>query len=700
MTPTLSHSAKTTIHRALGGMLLGLALAPHPGSAAEAKVDFIHQVWPILKDSCLECHGSEKQKGKLRLDHRTEAFKGGKNGPVIQPGKAEESALYRRLLLPKTDDERMPNEGDPLPPEKLNLIRDWINQGATWPEESPSPTLTTSKTSKPHRRTDLEYSDAELQPADRPVSEVIDHYIEARLAASGVEPAPAAEDATQLRRLTLDLAGRIPLATEARAYADCADPKKREQTIDRLLSSPWFTRHLATELNLLLRGADATGPDLRSYLLKAVQEKRPWLQIFRELLGETPETPGPEQFLTKRLADPDLLTRDLSAVLFGINLSCCQCHTHPYVETLTQDYFVGMKNFFTRSYEFQGTLREKQFAPGQVEYKTPAGKTMSVGLKFINGSAVDAPQPNVRDLAKAIQDENKRIEDLKKNFEKTKEYPPEVFFSVRRQFVQTAERSENQRLLARSIVNRIWHRYLGYGLVMRVDQMHSENPPSHPELLAWLTRDFIAHNWDLRRLIRGIVSSRCYGRSTRWASNTPPPKDQFAVANLRPLTPMQFGLSVVLLGNSEFSTPRIGEKGEELDRRISQLETNAVAAFEAVIDPPRDGFQIDMDEPLGMSNDPDRLRLISSQLAGHLLKQPTRRAQIETAVWEILGRAPSEREYELLGRHLTRQSTVAQNERAEQAAAANAISSDITSRSAIDQLVWTLVAGAEFRFNH
>lgn len=771
------------IRRLVGILWSVLAMLDvHAAPPPVADVDFEKRVLPILKEACFECHGPGKQKGRLRLDQRDAAFRGGKNGPAIVPGHSDRSELYRRIRLPKDHEDRMPSEGDPLPADKVDVIRDWINAGAPWfGEDGKSPGSATN--APPAReKTDLELTDSDLLPPDRQIADVIDFYIGAKLVAAGVPSAPPADDATLLRRLTLDLAGRIPSRAEAEAYVQSKDARKRVEVTEQLLQSPWSLRHAATEFNALLRGVDGSGPDLRPYLLKAVRENRPWNRIFREILGEDPDSLGPEQFVTKRLGDPDLLTRDISAVLFGINLSCCQCHTHPYVSSLTQDYFLGMKNFFSRSYEFQGTLREKAFGPNSVDYKSESGQVKKVGLKFITGLVVEAPQPNVRDLAQAIQAENKRIEDLKKNFEKAKEFPPDPFFSLRREFVRTASQPDSQRLLARSIVNRLFVRFHGQPLVTRADQMHSENPASHPELLAWLTRDFMTNQFDLRRLIKGIVSSQTYSRSSRWDGPAPvPPSTLFAVASLRPLTPMQFGASILFLGNSDFSqTTGTNESVESLEKKIDALEQAALSAFDVILRRPTDGFQADIDEPLGLSNNPERLKLIGARLRPALEKLSDRQEQVETAVWTILGRAPRHEDFELLENYLTRHSTVAENERAELASAGGAerrrirhaqqrlaeielamstlnkreaaltpnaastqesqgpekpdttpapeesdsdrqrraltaeldqvkgpasatppaIVADITSRAALDQMIWSLVTSAEFRFNH
>ncbi len=101
---------------------------------ADTKVDFVKDIQPILAKSCLQCHGAEKQKGDLRLDSKEAAMKGGKDGVVIVAGQADKSDLYRRVSLPDGSDDIMPNKGDPLTKAQTDLIKDWINQGAVWPE--------------------------------------------------------------------------------------------------------------------------------------------------------------------------------------------------------------------------------------------------------------------------------------------------------------------------------------------------------------------------------------------------------------------------------------------------------------------------------------------------------------------------------------------------------------------------------------
>jgi Planctomycete cytochrome C len=101
---------------------------------AIAAVDFKGAVAPILQEKCIECHGPEKQKGKLRLDSKADAFKGGKSGVDIKPGDGAGSDLVRRLQLPKSDDDHMPPEGDPLSAAQIDALKQWIAEGANWPD--------------------------------------------------------------------------------------------------------------------------------------------------------------------------------------------------------------------------------------------------------------------------------------------------------------------------------------------------------------------------------------------------------------------------------------------------------------------------------------------------------------------------------------------------------------------------------------
>jgi hypothetical protein len=241
-----------------------------------------------------------------------------------------------------------------------------------------------------------------------------------------------------------------------------------------------------------------------------------------------------------------------------------------------------------------------------------------------------------------------------------------------------------ERFFAPAIVNRVWYRLLGYGLVSPVDQMHSENPPSHPELLAWLARDLQSHDYDLKRLVRGIVMSETYARSTRWEDGARPDPSLFAVLQPRVLTPRQYAISLRLASSNPDAYPADATQREDWARQIDALERSA-AGFASLIEVPRgEDFQISVTEALLFSNS-DRverefLRDGSDTLVGKLktLAQPGE--QVETAFWAILSRPPDEEERKLFVEYLE-----ARRDRPVEG---------------LQQVVWILLAGTEFRFNH
>jgi len=513
----------------------------------------------------------------------------------------------------------------------------------------------------------------DLLPPDRPIGEVIDHYIDAKLRQAKVAPAPA-DAATIVRRLYLDLVGRIPAAPEARLHAD--KPLDTAKLIAELVSSPAFARHNANEFDVLLRNGNPAAPSVRPYLLEAFRENRRWDAMFRDLIGASDrrEKTRPEEFVLKRLKDPDALARDVSSVFFGLNITCAQCHRHPDIKDLTQDYFFGMRAFFAASYDFQGNLLERRYVK-LGDFKDKKGDTRKVSMLFLSGARAETETLPEKELAEAIQAEAKLIQERAKDYAKTKELPPVPEFGGRKRLARVALDEANRDLFARSIVNRLWYRFYGHGLVMRVDQMHANNEASHPELLAWLARDLVEHDYDLRRLITGVVSSRAYARSSAWKGDAPS-RGLFAVANVRPLTPAQWSLSHRVASDPE--AYKFGGPEDARQQRLDALESK-VTTF-SFIEPPREELRLGIDEPLRLSNDEAVLRLTGDKLVPALLKLKDARTQIDEAVWAVLSRPATADEYDLFTEYLGRRKGKPED--------------------ALRQMVWALVNSPEFRFNH
>ncbi|HEX8204230.1 MAG TPA: DUF1549 domain-containing protein, partial [Isosphaeraceae bacterium] len=496
------------------------------------------------------------------------------------------------------------------------------------------------------------------------------------LSRDGISPASPADDATIIRRLTLDLAGRIPTAAESRAYLESTDPRKRVRLVDRLMASPGFVRHLATELDALMM-AGVKG-SLRDYLARALAEGRSWDRIFREVIlpdATDAAQQGAAPFLRQRVKDLDRLATEVSTTFFGVNISCAQCHDHPLVSDWTQDHFYGMKAFLARTFENGEFLGERGY--GVVTYKTTDGEERRARMMFLTGRVVDEP-PGGEPSKEEQKQEKERLERAKKE----KVPPPRPGFSARAQLVEVALSPGERDYFARSIVNRTWHRLFGRGLVMPLDQMHEANAPSHPELLAWLARDTAEHGYDLRRLIRGLVLSQCYARGSRWEGGEVPRASSFAVAAVRPLTPMQLATSLALATADPARLPA-DIQPEEAETRIEALEAGARGLAPA-FGPAGDDRQIGVSEAL-LFNNGERIAqgLLTDapdRLVGRLKAIEDPNQLIDVSVRNVLSRSPDDEELHALGSYL--------RDRADRPVEARR------------QLVWALLTCSEFRFNH
>jgi hypothetical protein len=517
----------------------------------------------------------------------------------------------------------------------------------------------------------------DLLSPEKSVEEAIDHYIGAKLQSKSITPAPLADDANLLRRTLLDLHGRPPTAAEVKAYQQNGDAAKRRELVEKLMAAPAFARQQAAAFDaLLMRG---TNGSLRGYLLEAFRENKSWEKIVRELLvgqENDAEQKGAITFVKARAKDQDKLTAEASSLLFGVNVSCAQCHDHPLVSDWKQDHYFGMKSFFARTFENGDFIGEKEY--GLVEFKTTAGESKKAQLMFLTGQVYDEPESKEPD-DKAKKAEKESLEKLKK--EKKAPEPPS--YSRRAKLAEIAVSPEANSFVSRSIVNHVWNRLLGRGLVMPVDQLHSENLPSHPELLAWLARDLQTHNYDLARLIRGIVLSDAYARSSRWESNEKRPSDDyFAVGLVRPLAPWQYGttLKVATVNPDQFPADLAGEA---LDGKMQGLEASG-RGFADKFELPGDDFQVSIDEALQFSNaartSQELLRIDGNTLLGKLKSIDDNKEAATLAVWNIFGRAPADEELQALEQYL-----LSRADRRE---------------AGLQQMVWALLTSSECRFNY
>ena len=352
-------------------------------------VDFAKDVYPVLQRACFECHGSEKQKGDLRLD--TNAALKHKS---IVAGKPEQSDLLRRVALPKEDKEAMPRRGDRLKPAEIENLKAWIAGGAKWPENVA--TLKHWAYVKPVRPALPSVKNAAWSRGD------IDRFILAKIEAAGLQPSPEATPAALIRRLSLDLTGLPPSVKDVEAFektcASGVDAKAYEALVDRLLSSKEFGVRWARPWLDVARYADSHGyqrDDLRDiwgyrdWVVNALNADMPFDQFtIEQVAGDLLPKATPSQIIATGFhrctptnveagTDPEesrinqVLDRvnTTGAVWMGTTLECCQCHNHKYDPFTMRDYY-SLLAFFNNTEKEADRTNPK--VPGSIQFKGTA----------------------------------------------------------------------------------------------------------------------------------------------------------------------------------------------------------------------------------------------------------------------------------------------------------------------------------------
>jgi hypothetical protein len=355
----------------LGLCAVGVVALASPAAAAEqagtppaAKIDFAAQVQPIFVEHCYRCHGPDKQESGLRLDVREQALKGGESGSLFEPGKRDESELWRRISA-SDDETRMPPPGEqtkPLSAAEVNLIAQWIDQGGAWPEGQAA------------RSNHWAFQPIErlAPPAIKNETwtrNAIDRFVLARLEARGMVPSPEADRYTLIKRLSYDLLGLPPSVEQADAFVGDASPEAYDKLVERLLDSPSFGERWGRHWLDMARFADSDGyekdnarPDAwryRDWVIEAVNADVPLdrftieqlagdllsdatanerlaTAFHRQTLTNTEGGADQEQFRNEAIFDRIATT---GSVWLGLTLGCAQCHSHKYDPISHQEYY-------------------------------------------------------------------------------------------------------------------------------------------------------------------------------------------------------------------------------------------------------------------------------------------------------------------------------------------------------------------------
>ncbi len=520
--------------------------------------------------------------------------------------------------------------------------------------------------------------------AQQPLHTRIDKHIASGVPDYKKKAAPVANDEEFLRRVYLDLIGTTPTVAELNEFLADSAKDSRAKLIDKLLASPGYARRMAWHFDVMLmeRRADAKVPRAawEAYLQTVFAENKPYDAFVRELLssdGSDAKTRPAAKFLLDRDLEPHLVTKDIGRVFLGRNMQCAQCHDHPTVEGYKQADYYGIQAYLNRSFMFPNAqlpaavIAEK--AEGDVNFMSVFDKN-----KKQNTTAPKMPGGKVVEEPKA---------------EKGKEYkvaPAPNVKSVptysRRALLADAVTSADNPAFARNIVNRVWALMNGRGIVHPVDWDHEKNPPSHPELLNELTTEFVKQKYDLKWLVREIALSDTYQRSSELPVGLDDASaDRYLVAVLKPLTPEQFAYALMqATGHTDAERTAIGAKGTEaqLDARLAPR----LGPFRGILG----GKAGDAGENFSATLDQTLFLKYGAAVRGMV---PPRTGNLTDRLSKITN--PDAVADELFAAVLARRPTA--DERKD---VADAIKSAKDKQTTINELVWALVASAEFRFNH
>jgi hypothetical protein len=392
----------------------------------------------------------------------------------------------------------------------------------------------------------------------------IDHLIEARWKQAGVTVSAPADDGEYLRRLCLDLVGRVPTLLETKTFLADTRPDKRERMVDTLLASGDFAEHWADVYGDLLFHTEGKNKierrfDPREWLVRAFTENWRYDRLSYEILTATGDVQenGALAFLAARAkggGGPEAVTGAAARVFLGLQIQCAQCHDHPYDTRWKQEDFYGLVAYFART---KAKQENNMMAMGKTfvvfdqrrgeakMHKPRAEGEVTVAPRFLGARPSERPG------------------------------------ETRRQTFARALLASD--LFPKTMVARTWTQLFGHGLVDPWDDLGGENDPKHPELLVKLADDFRNAGFDIKHLIRQIVLSTAYARSSAAVAGAGDDGGAavraFARAGIRPLSPEQlFRTILTVTGVDGMAKRRMGD--EKVEKRMAAALREFQFAFD------------------------------------------------------------------------------------------------------------------------
>jgi hypothetical protein len=492
----------------------------------------------------------------------------------------------------------------------------------------------------------------------------VDSLIYARLQGLGILPSEPCTDAEFIRRSSLDCIGKLPTAEQAEAFLSDRSPDKRSRWIDAMLNDPNYADHWAVKWGDLIRpNPYRVGVKpvflLDQWLREAFQKNLPYDAMARAILTAqgSSHQHGPVAVVRDK-RDPVEAASFVSQIFLGVRLECAKCHHHPSEKWTQEDYY-QLAAFF-------GKMRSR----GQ-GISAPISGEVELWWYDSNGKGVthpvtDAPMvPKVPDGA---------------------EFPYEAGVDPRATLVDWMVSPENP-FFAKAIVNRIWNEFMGRGIVEPVDDFRTSNPPTNPELLEWLAADFIQHKFDLKHLMRTILESAAYQRSSLPNDSNLADQRNFSKATRRRLP-----AEVLLDAVGDFTGVRDAFAGLAPGSRAVQTWNHKLSSdFMDAFGRPNSSLEC----PCERERKPTLVQSL------HLMNSTQLQAKLTSPKGRVAQWAASSKPAPEIVRSMYLSAFCREPDKEEMdACMAHLGKSEATQAEAFQDLVWTLINSAEFVFNH
>lgn len=329
------------------------------------------------------------------------------------------------------------------------------------------------------------------------VAQAIDRDIQDHLQKAGIKPSARTEDAEFLRRITLDITGRIPTPQRAAAFLASSDPDKRRKLIDELLASPLYGDHFAARWTDRINAAGTPPRSMtvlyRSWLAEQFNKAQGWNKTVHAMLTAEGMSPA-GYFVRANLGEPGLLADTTARFFLGVQLQCAECHNHPFTSFEQTDYW-GLAAFYTRLKQIDGKGGKQLTEDSLPGKKSKTGPGARITIPTAGGNKGAGQVVNARFLLgtePTLPDEG----------------------PLRPALADWITAADNP-YFAKAAVNRLWAHLFGSGFINPVDDMHEDAQASHPELLQLLANELVASGYDLKHLLRCIANSDTYQRTSK-----------------------------------------------------------------------------------------------------------------------------------------------------------------------------------------